>query len=109
MWQTIVDYNEDKEHIEELSDVFYYKETPFSGTMIWNGKGEKDGFWDAISGQLEKKGTFKDGILVGGEFYRYYENGQLKEKTTHKDGKPNGPYESSTYYENGQLKEKGTQ
>jgi hypothetical protein len=53
--ETIVDYNEDKEHIEELSDVFYYKGTPFSGTMIWNGKGEKDGFWDAISGQLEKK------------------------------------------------------
>ena len=104
--ETIVDYNEDKEHIEELSDVVYYKGTPFSGTMIWNGKGEKTR--GAISGQLERKATFKDGILVMVESYWYYENGQLKEKTTHKDGIPNGPYESYTYYENGQLEEKVT-
>ena len=93
--ETIVDYNEDKEHIEELSDVVYYKRTPFSGTL----KNHYE------NGQLERKETFKDGKRDGTHEW-YYENGQLKEKEAFKDGKSNGPYES--YHEDGQLSSKGT-
>ena len=35
----------------------------------------------------------------------YYKNGQLKQKTTYKDGKEHGP--SVQYYENGQLYSEG--
>ena len=93
--ETIVDYNEDKEHIEERSDVVYYKQTPFSGTL----KNHYE------NGQLERKETFKDGKRYGTHEW-YYENGQLKEKETYKDGKANGPHIS--YHENGQLYIKGT-
>ncbi|GIT52710.1 MAG: hypothetical protein Ct9H300mP15_29230 [Gemmatimonadota bacterium] len=41
-----------------------------------------------------------------GPFETYYENGQLEEKGTYKDGVQDGPFE--TYYENGQLWSKGT-
>ncbi|MEE2846789.1 MAG: hypothetical protein VX956_09955, partial [Gemmatimonadota bacterium] len=43
-----------------------------------------------------------------GPFETYYENGQLRVKTTYKykDGEFDGPYE--TYHDNGQLREKGT-
>jgi len=36
----------------------------------------------------------------------YWENGNIKQKTMHKDGIPNGLSES--FYENGQLRERGT-
>lgn len=99
--ETIVDYDEDKEHIDEKYlrslVVVYYKGTPFSGTLL-NGHHE--------NGQLKEKGTFKDG-KPNRPYETYYENGQLREKGTLKDEIPNGPHE--WYYENGQLKEKGTQ
>ena len=41
-----------------------------------------------------------------GPFEWHYENGQLKEKGSYKDGEYDGPREM--YYENGQLKEKST-
>ena len=36
----------------------------------------------------------------------YYEEGQLRERGTYKDGKQHGPWEA--YHPNGQLEEKGT-
>ena len=41
-----------------------------------------------------------------GPFEEYHDNGQLESKGTYKDGEREGPFE--TYYENGQLREKGT-
>ena len=57
------------------------------------------------NGQLKEKSTYKDGKL-NGPFESYHKNGQLKEKSTYKDGKANGP--SEFYYENGQLKKRLT-
>ena len=41
-----------------------------------------------------------------GPYESYYENGQLEEKGTYKDGELDGPFE--LYNDNGQLYEKGT-
>ena len=57
------------------------------------------------NGQLEAKGTMKDGNRDGG-WEEYYENGRLKTKGTYNYGEPDGPYEH--YEENGQLETKGT-
>ena len=56
-------------------------------------------------GQLESKGTNKDGQMHGLR-ERYYVDGQLQDKMTYKDGQDDGPYEG--YYENGQLSDKGS-
>ena len=40
--------------------------------------------------------------IKNGPYELYYENGQLKRKTSFKDDKYNGPYEE--YFENGQIK-----
>ena len=45
-------------------------------------------------------------IVSSGPYEDYYENGQLKEKSTFVAGEFDGPFES--YYENGQLLWKGT-
>ena len=57
------------------------------------------------NGQLEERKTFRDGELEGlGEIY--YKNGQLSYKMTYKDGKLDGT--SLGYYENGKLHMKAT-
>ena len=55
------------------------------------------------NGQLEDKLSYKDGKLHGPQNY-YFQNGQLKNKSNFKDGKRNGVSES--YYETGQLEGK---
>ena len=64
--------------------------TPFTGSSI-----------DYYSnGQLESRGTFKDGKMDG-LLETYHENGQLRERRNYKDGKFDGLSES--FYRNGQL------
>ena len=69
--------------------------------------GKKDGPFESYyrSGQLKKRGTYKDGELEG-LCEEYYKNGQLSEKGIYKDGEPHGPFEG--YSKNGQLEWKGT-
>ena len=68
---------------------------PFSGEVIsWY-----------YSGQLEKKGTYKDGELDG-LWTRWYENGQKGYEGIFKDGKLHGLW--TEWYENGQKKKEGT-
>ena len=50
-------------------------------------------------GELQEKGTYKDGLRLDGPYERYHRNGQLKEKRTYRDGKRDGPHES--YHNNG--------
>ena len=57
------------------------------------------------NGQLKTKSTIRGG-KVEGRWEEYYENGQLMTRGTIRDGKPDGPYEH--YDENGQLQTKGT-
>ena len=53
------------------------------------------------NGQLEQRSTLKDGKEDGLQ-ESYYENGQLESTRNFKDGKQDGPYE--VYEDNGQLK-----
>ena len=57
------------------------------------------------NGQLESKGTFKNGEFDG-PYELYHENGQLILKWMYRDGELDGP--SETYHDNGQLRTKGT-
>ena len=52
------------------------------------------------NGQLKSKTTFKDGKQDGLE-ESYHENGQLESKVNYKDGKQEGIFEF--YFEDGQL------
>ena len=52
------------------------------------------------NGQLEEKRTYKEGRIDG--VSEYYKDGQLKSKKTYKDGKEDG---SEYYDENGELEE----
>ena len=45
------------------------------------------------NGQLQIKGTYKNGVFHG-PYQLYYENGQLSEDGIYKDGKLHGPYEN---------------
>ena len=68
----------------------------------------------AVAKKVEKIPAFRDGLfyeylspnLANGQYEIYYENGQLKERATYKDGKADGIFE--TYFENGQLALRGT-
>ena len=65
--------------------------------------------YDENKEYIEKKKniTYYKGTPFSGTIIKnHYENGQLKEKETYKDGKANGPHIS--YHENGQLYIKGT-
>ena len=78
--------------------------SPTSGSITPRVQdGPVETFYD--NGQLEVKGTRKDGDWDG-PYETYYENGQLSEKVTYKDGERDGPRER--YNENGQLGSKGT-
>ena len=48
-------------------------------------------YWD--NGQLHEKSTYKDGKLDG-PYELYWPNGQLRRKFTFKDGKIDGPFET---------------
>ena len=74
-----------------------------TGSLYWFGGGPPDGPYESYyeNGQLQVKGTYKDGELDG-LVETYHENGQLSERGTY----PDGPFEM--YYENGQLDTKGT-
>ena len=86
------------------------------GSLYWFGGGPPDGSIEEVdlpdgpfeeyydSGQLDEKGTYRDGELDG-PFESYRDNGQLWEKTTWKDGVADGPFEA--FGENGQLTWKG--
>ena len=79
-----VEYSE----LIERDSLFYKKYThvPYTGR---------------VSGK--EQGSIKKGKREG-EWYKFYENGQLKEKSTYKNGEEIG--EIIAYYENGQLKAK---
>ena len=55
----------------------------------------------AMGNQPGNVAGYRDGLATW-----YWKNGNIKQKTMHKDGIPIGLSES--FYENGQLKEKGT-
>jgi antitoxin component YwqK of YwqJK toxin-antitoxin module len=57
------------------------------------------------NGQIEEKGSYRDGEYDG-PFERYYENGQIEDKGSYRDGEYDGLFER--YYENGQIEEKGS-
>ncbi len=79
----------------------------FAFALIVVGCGPPDGPHEEyyLSGQLNWKGTYKDGELDG-PYEFYHDNGQLRGKTTLKDGELHGPFE--VYHSNGQLESKGT-
>jgi len=110
----------DLETLQELNGLYMnpMDGQPYSGPvfeMFTSGSrmtvslkdGELDGPFERYyeDGQLEQKTTYKDGV-EDGPFERYHENGQLSGKGTYKDGELDGPYES--YHENGQVSGKRT-
>ena len=113
---TILDYDENKEYIENKKNITYYMGTPFSGTIIRNEtytrskskttykNGKKDGLYEEYyediimkdgevkDGQVKIKETYKNGE-EDGLYEEYYEDGQLRIKTTYKNGEEDGLYE----------------
>ena len=75
--------------------------------LIASGCGPPDGPYETYydNGQLEETGTLKDGCWDG-PYETYHPNGQLESKRTYRDGDRDGLWE--TYYENGQLRNEGT-
>ena len=70
---------------------------------LWQPSGPFE--WHYENGQLKEKGSYKDGEYDGPfEGYGWY--GQLAWKGTFKDGEYDGPYESYDY-ETGYFREKG--
>ena len=87
-----IDFNLEKDYIEERQSITYYKGAPYTGEMFFNYE----------NGKLGAKRNYKDGERDG-LYEMYHENGQLQLKVNYKDGEPDGLYEM--YYENGQLKQ----
>ena len=88
-----------------------FSEVPFSGKVtgsskgvLKNGKQEGEWFFYYNNGQLDAKGNFKNGKLEG-EWVEFYVDGQLKFKGNYKNSKREGAWIS--YHKNGQLKFKG--
>jgi len=114
-----IDYDEDKEYIQNILGEIYYKGELFSGTLTKHYEdgqlktkstyknGNRDGLTEKYfkDGQLEIKSTYKNGNRDG-LTEKYFKDGQLEIKTTFKDDEYDGLYES--YYIDGQLKEKIT-
>jgi antitoxin component YwqK of YwqJK toxin-antitoxin module len=44
------------------------------------------------NGQLQVKGTFKDGEIEDGPWVEYHDNGQVRTQGTYKDGEEDGPW-----------------
>jgi len=65
----------EEEYFKEEKEILYYKGTPFTGVLVSEFE----------NGQLQRKGTYKNGERDG-PFEWYYKNGQLEKKTTYKDG-----------------------
>ena len=73
---TTINFNEEKEYLEERKKIVYYKGTPFSGTILKYHR----------NGQLDTKTTLKDGKREG-LFENYDDDGQLREKNNFQEWK----------------------
>ena len=100
----------DAKDLVERHGLYYKKfsDAPFNGEVTGRlqgrmKNGKKYGPWNNFheNGQLNIKGTYKDGKWDGPWFRYYHKNGQLMQKGTYKDGKEDGPWVG--YYRNGQL------
>ena len=87
-----INYNEEREYIEEKKGIVYYKGSPFSGEFKY--------YYKQHLGEIQ---NYKEGKLDGLN-ETYYENGQIKHDLNFKDGELDG--ENISYFENGQLKSK---
>ena len=107
-------FGETMDDLVERDGLYYKKFTdvPFTGEVtgptssfleFGSLKGLFLQYWE--NGQLGQKSSFKNGKREG-PFVHYYDNGKILRKGTYKAGERVGPY--LRYHENGQLAEKGT-
>ena len=92
-----IDFDDDKEYIEDKNKIFWYKGEPYTGKMVK--------YYDKKKTQLQIEVFFKDGKR-NGLTTEYFENGFLKYKRNYRDDEQDGLFEQ--YYDNGQLREKTT-
>ena len=87
-----------EETLNYRDGVYYTKDTnqPYSGPVF-----SLDG-----NGRNKRESILEDGKMITYIDFRWYENGQKKEETTYKDGKPDGLY--TGWWKNGQKKEEVT-
>tara|TARA_B100001013_G_C24487158_1_gene393662 strand:- start:37 stop:450 length:414 start_codon:yes stop_codon:yes gene_type:complete len=83
-----------EETLNYRDGVYYTKDTnqPYSGPVF-----SLDG-----NGRNKRESILEDGKMITYIDFRWYENGQKKEETTYKDGKPDGLY--TGWWKNGQKK-----
>ena len=99
-----------------LKNILIANEKPFTGIVYENyvapklrysvKEGVKDGSYALYfeNGQLRRKTSFEAG-KYNGQYEEFYDNGQLKIKTSFKMGKYHGPL--IMYYKNGQIEATG--
>ena len=92
-----IDFDDDKEYIEDKNKIISYKGVPYTGKMV--------NYYDKEKTQLQIELFLKDGKR-NGLTTEYFENGSLKYKRNYKDEKRDGLFE--WYHDNGQLREKTT-
>ena len=92
-----IDFDDDKEYIEDKNKIISYKGEPYTGKMVK--------YYDKKKTQLQIEVFFKDGKR-NGLTTQNFENGFLKYKINYKDDERDGLFEY--YYDNGQLREKTT-
>ena len=92
-----IDFDDDKEYIEDKNKVFWFKGDPYTGKLVK--------YYDKEKTQLQIEVFFKDGKR-NGLTTENFENGFLKYKINYKDDERDGLFEY--YYDNGQLREKTT-
>lgn len=92
-----IDFDDDKEYIEDKNKVFWFKGDPYTGKMVK--------YYDKEKTQLEIELFLKDGKR-NGLTTEYFENGSLRYKRNYKDDEQHGLFE--WYHDNGQLREKTT-
>ena len=87
-----------EETLNYRDGVYYTKDTnqPYSGPVF-----SLDG-----NGRNKRESILEDGKMITYIDFRWYENGQKKEETTYKDGKPDGLY--TARWINGQKREEVT-
>ena len=103
--------NQELPYIKTEGSITYYKGAPYSGEIIfWNDygqpnskknykEGKRDGLYEEFkNGQLKYKANYKDSKKDGLE-ERYFENGQLEQTISYKDGRPI----ETTYYKDGKV------
>jgi len=92
-----IDFDDDKEYIEDKNKIISYKGEPYTGKLVK--------YYDKEKTQLQIEVFFKDGKR-NGLTTENFENGFLKYKINYKDDERDGLFEY--YYDNGQLREKTT-